>query len=79
MTIMINKHGRAFRTIVWGSRALGWILVAIAIGSSLQIVVAGLPGSLRLISSVALGLLGVAWIIGLELFLRFFDKFLSHN
>jgi hypothetical protein len=79
MTIMTNKHGRAFRTIVWGSRSIGWILVAIAIVSSLQIVVAGLSGSLRLISSVALGLLGVAWIVGLELFLRFFDKFLSRN
>ncbi len=79
MTIMTNKNGRALRTIVWLSRSIGWILVAIAIVNSLQIVVAGLSGSLRLISSVALGVLGVAWIVGLELFLRFFDKFLSRN
>ena len=34
---------------------------------------------MKLLSSLALGLLGIAWIVGLELFLRFFDKFLSRN
>ncbi len=38
-----------------------------------------LGGSVKLLSSLALGLLGIVWIVGLELFLRFFDKFLSHN
>jgi hypothetical protein len=79
--VMTDKHGRrAFRMMVWGSRAIGWILIALAIASSLQIgLVAHMGESLRLVTSVALGLLGVFWIIGLELFLKFFDKFLSRN
>ncbi len=75
-----NHERRALRIIVWGSRAVGGILIAIAIVNSLQIgVVAHMRGSLTLVSSLALGLLSIAWIVGLELFLRFFDKFLSRN
>jgi hypothetical protein len=76
MTVMTNKHGRAFRIVLWGGRAIGSVLIALSIVSFLEI---GLSGSLRLVSSLAIGLLGFAWIVGLELFLRFFDKFLSHN
>jgi hypothetical protein len=78
---MTAKHERrALRIIVWGGRAIGWILIAVAIASTLQIgVLTRMGGSLKLISSVALAVLGVVWIIGLELFLRFFDKFLSRN
>jgi hypothetical protein len=71
-----KRDRRAFRFIVLGSRVIGWMLIALAIASFLQ---TGMISSLRLISSVALGLLGVAWIIGLELFLKFFDHFLSRN
>jgi hypothetical protein len=67
---------RAFRMVVWISRAIGWVLIVVSIVSFLEI---GLSGGLRLASSVALGLLGFVWIIGLELFLTFFDKFLSRN
>ena len=52
------------------------MLIALSIASFLGV---GLSGSLRLASSVALGVLGFVWIIGFELFLRFFDKFLSRN
>jgi hypothetical protein len=78
---MTGKHERrAFRTVVWGSRAFGGTLIAFAIINSLQIgAVTHLGGSVKLLSSLALGLLGIAWIVGLEFFLRFFDKFLSHN
>ncbi len=81
MSVMTNKHGRrALHILVWASRAIGWILIAIAIVSSLQVgVVTRLAGGLRLVSSLMLGLLGIAWIVGLELFLRFFDRFLSRN
>jgi hypothetical protein len=66
--------------MVWGSRAIGWILIALAIASSPQIGFANhLNRSLRLVSSIALGALGISWIVALELFLRFFDKFLSGN
>jgi hypothetical protein len=79
--LMTGKHERrALRIIVWGGRAVGGILIAFAIVNSLQIgAVTRIGGSVKLLSSLALGLLGIAWIVVLELFLRFFDKFLSGN
>jgi hypothetical protein len=75
-----KREKRAFRLFVWGSRAIGWILIALAVGSSLQMgVVTHSSATFRLLSSLTLGVVGMAWIIGLEVFLRFFDKFLSHN
>ena len=81
MTVMTVKHERrSLCIIVWGSRAFGWTLIVLAIINSLQIgAVTHMGGSVKLLSSLALGLLGIAWIVGLELFLRFFDKFLSRN
>jgi hypothetical protein len=80
MVMTVKHERRAFRIIVWGGRAIGWILIAVAIASTLQIeVLTRMGGSLKLISSVALAVLGAVWIISLELFLRFFDKFLSSN
>jgi len=78
---MTVKHERrAFRIIVWGSRAFGWTLIAIAVINSLQVgVVTQTGGSVKLLASLALGLLGIAWIVGLEVFLKFFDRFLSRN
>jgi hypothetical protein len=71
-----NRKKRAFRTIVWGSRIIGWTLIALSIVSFLE---TRLSGNLKIASSIALGLLAIAWILGLELFLRFFDNFLSRN
>ena len=78
---MTVKHERrAFRIIVWGSRTFGWTLIAIAVINSLQVgVVTQTGGSVKLLASLALGLLGIAWIVGLEVFLKFFDRFLSRN
>jgi hypothetical protein len=76
-----DKRGRrAFRGIVWGGRAVGWILIALAIVSATQTGPLSLMGGgVRLLASLALALLGVVWVIGLELFLRFFDRYLSRN
>lgn len=71
-----KQQHRALRMIVWVSRAIGWILIALAILNLPQI---QLAGGLRLLMSVALGVLGVAWVVGLELFLCFFDKYLLRN
>ena len=81
MTVMTVKHERrSLRIIVWGSRTLGWTLIALAIINFLLIgAVTRMGGSVKLLSSLALGLLGIAWIIGLEVFLKFFDRFLSSN
>ena len=81
VAVMTTKRDRsAFRFVVWGSRVVGWVLIALAIVSLLQIgAIQPYEGSMRLVSSLILALLGIAWIVGLELFLRFFDKFLSRN
>jgi hypothetical protein len=78
---MIGKQERrALRRIVWASRALGWILIALAILNVSQTGLgAHLDGALRLLVSLVLGLLGLISIVGVEMILRFFDKFLSHN
>ena len=55
---------------------MGWILIAFAILNLPQI---QLVDGFRLLSSVALGVVGIAWVVGLELFLHFFDRYLSRN
>ena len=81
MTVMTAKHERrSFRILVWGSRTLGWTLIGLAIINFLLIgAVTRMEGNVKLLSSLALGLLGIAWIVGLEVFLKFFDRFLSRN
>jgi len=75
-----GKSRRAFRGIVWVCRTVGWILIALAILNALPFGVFGqLGGSFKLLASLALGLLGLVWIVGLELFLRLFDRYLSRN
>jgi hypothetical protein len=59
---------------------MGWFLIALALLSAPQIgSLPHLASSTRALASLVLGLVGVGWTIGLELFLRFFDKFLSRN
>ena len=75
-----RQEHRALRPIVWVARATGWVLIALAILSVLQIgALAQSAGGFRLLASVALGVLGIAWVIGLELLLRLFDRYLSRN
>jgi hypothetical protein len=78
---MTVKHERrSLRIIVWCSRTLGGTLIGLAIINFLLIgAVTRMGGSVKLFSSLALGLLGIAWIVGLEVFLKFFDRFLSSN
>jgi hypothetical protein len=55
-------------------------LIALAILNVPQIAaLTGLAGRFRVLMSVGLGVLGIAWVVGLELFLRFFDRYLSRN
>jgi len=71
---------RVLRALVWTSRAAGWLLIALAVLNALPLpTLARAEGSVRLVSSLVLGLLGLAWVLGLEVFLRFFDRYLSRN
>jgi hypothetical protein len=71
---------RIFRTAVWLGRGIGWTLLLVAILGVVQamfltVIISGF----KLLPSIALGLLAVVWIAGLELFLHFFDRYLSRN
>ena len=75
-----HKAHRALRWLVRAGRAIGVLLVALAVLSFFPPTAFGPLGpGLRLLAAVALGLVGIAWIFGLELFLRLFDGYLSRN
>ena len=75
-----KQEQRALRLIVWVGRTSGWVLIALAILNASQIgTLTRLDGGFRVLMSVALGVLGIAWVVGLELVLRFFDRYLSRN
>ena len=63
------------------ARVMGLLFVALAILSlpAMRSVTGNLAASLALVSSLALGFLGIVWLIGVQVFLRFFDQFLSRN
>jgi hypothetical protein len=63
------------------TRAFGWILIALAILGipQLRFLLGRAAGSFGLLSSILLGLAGIAWLVGVKLFLVFFDRYLSRN
>ena len=78
--IMSEGQHRTFRMAVWIGRAIGWILLLVAIfGIAEAVFLPAIISGFRLFPSLALALVGVAWIAGLELFLHFFDRYLSGN
>ncbi len=77
--ISLGKH-RVFRVAVWIGRGLGWMLLLLAIlGLAQAAFFPGVIGGFKLLPSIALGFVAVAWIATLELFLHFFDRYLSRN
>jgi hypothetical protein len=78
---MLDREAqRAIRSIVWVVRATGWVLIALAIFNVLPFRFVGPQGgSFKLLSSLTLGLLGIACLVGLELFLHSFDRNFSRN
>ncbi len=63
------------------TRAFGWILIALAILGipQMRFLIGRLAVSFGLLSSIMLGLAGIAWLVGVKLFLLFFDRYLSRN
>jgi hypothetical protein len=75
-----KKEQRGLHLIVWAGRISGSVLVALAIFNASQIgPLTWLDGGFRVLISAVLGALGIAWVVGLELVLRFFDRYLSRN
>jgi hypothetical protein len=63
------------------ARILGWLLVILAILGlpQMRFLTGSLEGTFRLLSSGALVFAGIVWLVAIELFLRFFDQYLSRN
>lgn len=80
-TMMAAGQRRMFRKGVWFARAMGWMLLLVAIAGMVQaeFLPSIIAGGFKLLPSLGLALLAVAWIAGLELFLHFFDRYLSGN
>jgi hypothetical protein len=76
-----NQRRVVFGVVILLTRTTGWILIAIAIFSlpQMRFLTGRLSITLGLLTSVALGLVGAAWLVGVELFLHFFDEYLSRN
>jgi hypothetical protein len=77
----VKPKRQVFGVALGISRAMGLILIALAILGlpQMRFLTGRLAASLGLIMSVALGLAGVAWLIGVQVFLHFFDRYLSRN
>ena len=76
----MGSSRRALRLVVWGCRSVGWALVVLALASGFHVrALTGWGFNLGLLSSIALGVLGIVWVLAIELFLTFFDQYLSHN
>jgi hypothetical protein len=78
---MTGRQQRIFHPAVWVGRAIGWALLVIAVFgvAEARLLLPAIIGNFRLLPSVALGVVAVVWIAGLELFLHFFDRYLSGN
>jgi hypothetical protein len=71
---------RTFRVGVWIGRTVGWLLLFVAIFGGLQSEFSnGTISAFRTFPSVALGLVAAVWIVAIEVFLRFFDRYMSRN
>jgi hypothetical protein len=72
---------RIIGVIIVVARVLGWLFIALAILGlpQMRFLTGSLAGSLGLLSSIGLVFAGIAWLVAVELFIRFFDQYLSRN
>lgn len=63
------------------TRTIGFALIMLAVLSlpSMRFLTGSLAGVVGILSSLALGVVGIVLLIGVQVFLRFFDQFLSRN
>lgn len=79
-TMAAGGQKRIFHRAVCVGRAVGWVLLIIAVfGIAEARLLPAIMGNFEFLPSLALGLVAVVWIAGLELFLHFFDRYLSGN
>lgn len=77
--IVSSGTHRTFRIAVWAGRMIGWTLLLVAIAGVIEQFAAGTATTFRVFPAAVLALAAIAWIFCLELFLHFFDHYLSRN
>lgn len=72
---------RAIGAVLSAARVIGLLLIVLALVGlpPLRSLIGKMREPLGFVSSVTLGLVGIVWLLGVQLFLRFFDQFLSRN
>jgi hypothetical protein len=72
---------RAIGMFVHAGRVMGLLLVILAIFGlpPMRSVVGRVAPALSVVTSVLLGMAGIVCLIAIQMFLRFFDHFLSRN
>jgi uncharacterized membrane protein len=72
---------RVVGILVHTARVVGFLLIIMAILSmpEMRAVTDNLAAHFTSIASILLGLVGIVWLIAIQVFLRFFDQFLSRN
>ena len=79
-TVATRGQQRIFHPAVWVGRVIGWVLLVIAVFGVAEVrLLPAIMGNFNFLPSLALGLVAVVWIAGLEVFLHFFDRYLSGN
>ena len=77
---MLGKR-RVLGMMVGIARAVGLVLIVLAILSlpQMRFLTVRLREGFGTLSSLALGIVGILWLVAVECFLRFFDQFMSRN
>ena len=58
---------------------LGLIVLAIMSLPQMRFLTGNIASKIGIVAALVLGLAGLVWLIAIQIFLRFFDQFLSRN
>jgi len=77
----VKQQRVVFGTALWVTNAFGWMMIVLAILGmpNFRFLTGRMAVSIGLLSSIFLGIAGIAWLVGVKFFLRFFDRYLSRN
>jgi len=72
---------RVMGTLILIARLIGLGLIVLGVLSLPQIrfLTGNIAGKIGIVAALALGFAGILWLIALQVFLYFFDQFLSRN
>jgi hypothetical protein len=72
---------RIMGSAIWIARLIGASLILLATLSFVQMrfLAGSATGKLGMATAITLGLVGIAWLIAVQVFVHFFDQFLSRN